>query len=83
MRTLGVNLNPKNATRINNSADLGQTLVNKVIYFYNLDVPGKSHTQKDRKPITKKISEIFRKEEVVKVVPGRKSQSIQECFYGF
>ena len=71
-RTLGVNLNAKNATRINNSADLGQTLVKKVIDFHNLDVPGQSHTRKDRKPIRKKISEIFRKEEVVKVLPGRK-----------
>ena len=71
-RTLGVNLNPKNATRINNSADMGQTLVKKVIEFHNLDVPGKSRIKKDRKPIRKQISEIFRKEEVVKMVPGRK-----------
>ena len=70
-RTLGVNLNPTNATRINNSADLGQTLVRKVTEFHKLDVPGKNHTQKDRKPIRKKIAEVFKKEEVAKFLPGR------------
>ena len=71
-KTLGVNLNPTNATRINNSADLGQTLVKKVTDFHRLDIPGKNHTKKDRKPIIKKISEVFKKEEIVKYKPGRK-----------
>ena len=53
-KTLGVNLNPTNATRINNSADLGQTLVKKVTDFHRLDIPGKNHTKKDRNPIIKK-----------------------------
>ena len=71
-RTLGVNLNPSNATRINNSADLGQSLVKKVVDFHKLDIPGKSHTKKDRKLVIQKISEVFQSEEVVKVYPGRK-----------
>ena len=36
-KTLGVNLNPTNAKRINNSADLGQSLVAKVSDFHRLD----------------------------------------------
>ena len=71
-RTLRVNLNPVNATRINNSADLGQDLVKKVVAFHDLDFPGQSHTKKDRRPVIKKISEVFRREEVVKYLPGRK-----------
>ena len=71
-KTLGVNLNPTNATRINNSADLGQELVSKVANFHKLDSAGVSHTKKDRKPLRKKIAEVFKKEEVVKFVPGRK-----------
>ena len=71
-KTLGVNLNPTNARRINNSADLGQSLVAKVSDFHRLDKAGKTHIKKDRKPIIKKISDMFRKEEVVTFKPGRK-----------
>ena len=71
-KTLGVNLNPTNAKRINNSADLGQSLVEKVSDFHRLDKAGKTHVNKDRKPIIKKISDMFRKEEVITFKQGRK-----------
>ena len=71
-KSLGVNLDEKNAKRINNSADIGQKIESKVNDFYKLDVPGKSHTNKDRQPIIRKLTDMFKKEEVSAFKPKRK-----------
>ena len=71
-KSLGVNLDEKNAQRINNSADMGQKIENKVNKFYNLDVPGKSHTKKSRATVVKKLTDLFKKENIAEFVPDRK-----------
>ena len=63
-KALGVNLNEKNAKRINNTADIGQTVEFKVSQYFDLDVLGKSHTPKDRSNIVKILIDLFKKEQV-------------------
>ena len=70
-KALGVNLNEKNAKRINNGADVGQMIESKVNKFYNLDIPGKSHTKKDRTEIISKLTKLFRSEKVASHVSKR------------
>ena len=70
-KSLGVNLNEKNAKRINDGADVGQMIESKVNKFYNLDIPGKSHTKKDRTEIISKLTKLFRSEKVASHVPKR------------
>ena len=70
-RSLGVNLNEKTAKRINNSADLGMQIENKVNDFFDIDVAGKSHTKKNRDAQIKKLTEIFKKEKCTNEIPGR------------
>ena len=71
-RSLGVNLNEKNAHRINNSADVGVKMESKVADFFQLDSGGKSHTKKDRTVQIRKVMEIFKNDNNANVVPGRK-----------
>ena len=71
-RSLGPNLNPVTAKRINNSSEFGIKLEDKLVDFFGLSNPGKSHSQKDHTPQVCKISSILRKESVTVVVPGRK-----------
>ena len=72
LRCLGVNLNEKNAQRINKSADLGVSMESKVSKFFELDLMGKSHTRKRRDDQRRKLSEIFQKEMISSRFPGRK-----------
>ena len=44
-RSLGVNLNEDTATRINNAADLGMELQDRVNAFFEIDPLGKSHSR--------------------------------------
>ena len=71
-RSLGVNLNEKNAQRINNAADIGVKMESKVFDYFELDAAGKSHTKKDRSSQITKIMEIFKQEKVSSKIPGRK-----------
>ena len=71
-RSLGVNLNEKNAQRINKSADLGVKMEIKVGEFFKLDSAGKSHTKKDRQSQIKKLSDLFKSEKISAQMPGRK-----------
>ena len=68
---MGVNLNEKNARRINNSADVGIKIEGKVNDFFKVDVAGKSHTKKNREAQRRKLSELFKKEDIASVVQGR------------
>ena len=69
-RSLGVNLNPKTAKRINNSADVGIIIEDKVNDFFNVDASGKSHSNKNRELQIKKLCELFKREECTKLIPG-------------
>ena len=71
-RCLGVNLNEKNAHRINRAADIGVKMEEKVVDFFDLDLVGKSHSKKDRSAQITKVMEIFKNEEVSSYKPGRK-----------
>jgi hypothetical protein len=71
-KSLCVNLNSRNAQRINKAADMGVRMESKVVEFYELDSPGKSHTKKDRKDQRKQVMNILKKEEVADCKPGRK-----------
>ena len=46
-RSLGPNLNPITAGRVNNSSDFGLKLEDKLVNFFELTRSGKSHTLKD------------------------------------
>ena len=70
-KSLGVNLDEKNAKRINNGADIEQKIKSKVNEFYSLDGPGKSHKKKDRTLIVRKLTELFKNEKVAIYVPKR------------
>ena len=71
-RSLGVNLNPKTAERINKTADLGIKLNEKCSDFFDLDIPGKKHSQKDHKLQIEKIRKQFEKDKIAIKTPGRK-----------
>ena len=71
-KSLGVNLNPKTATRINNSADIGLKLDEKCLDFFDLDISGKKHTEKDHKPQIEKIRKHFEEDKLAIKTPGRK-----------
>ena len=70
-RSLGVNLNPKNAKRVNNSADVGIQIEHKVNDFFDVDTSGKSHSKKSRVVQLQKLGELFKREECSNVTPGR------------
>ena len=70
-RSLGVNLNEDTATRINNAADLGMELQDKVNAFFEIDPSGKSHSSKDRCEQIARLAKVLRKEAATDVVPGR------------
>ena len=41
------------------------------VQFFDLDVPGKSHTKKDRTKVIDKLVDLFEKEKVAEHRPGR------------
>ena len=45
-KSLCVNLNSRNAQRINKAADMGVRMESKVVEFYELDSPGKRRTER-------------------------------------
>ena len=69
-RSQGVNLNPKTAKRINNSADVGIKIEEKVNDFFDVDASGKSHSNKNREVQIRKLCELFKREECTKTTPG-------------
>ena len=71
-KSLGVNLNERNAQRINKAADIGVKMETNVTDFFETDHVGKSHTNKDRSEQINKLMEIFKYEEVSSKKPGRK-----------
>ena len=71
-RSLGPNLNPVTAKRVNNSSDFGIKLEEKLVNFFELTKIGKSHAQKDHSAQVNKISNVLRNERVSNFVPGRK-----------
>ena len=70
-KSVGVNLDEANATRINNSSDLSMKIEAKIVDFHELDDIGKSHTKRDRRKQIDAVSNLFKKEMVAQVVPGR------------
>ena len=71
-RSLGPNLNPLTARRINNSSDFGIKIEEKLTEFFELSQAGKSHSQKDHTVTVSKILGILRSESVTDMIPGRK-----------
>ena len=71
-KSLGVNLNPKTAERVNKAADIGLKLDQKCTDFFNLDTLGKKHSEKDHKPLREKIRKQFEEDKVANKTPGRK-----------
>ena len=70
-RSLGVNLNVKTATRVNNSADTGLEMEKSVNDFFDIDYAGKSHVNKDRTPNIKAVSDMIRREKAFIFKPKR------------
>ena len=70
-KSVGVNLDEANASRINNSSDLSMKIETKIVDFHELDDIGKSHTKRDRRKQIDAVSSLFKKEMVAQVVPGR------------
>ena len=68
-RSLGPNLNPNTAKRLNNSSEFGLKLEEKITDFFDLTTPGKAHSEKDHSMQVKKISSIL---PIATFVPGRK-----------
>jgi hypothetical protein len=71
-KSLGVNLNPKTAERINKSADIGQKLNEKCSDFFDLEIAGKKHTEKDHRPQIERIRQQFEADKLADEKPGRK-----------
>ena len=70
-KALGVNLNEKNAKRVNNSADVGIKIEVKINDYFKVDAAGKSHTKKSREAQRKKLTSLMKKENIASRVPGR------------
>ena len=71
-RSLGPNLNPLTARRINKRSDFGIKIEEKLTEFFELSQAGKSHSQKDHTVTVSKILGILRSESVTDMIPGRK-----------
>ena len=71
-RSLGPNLNPVTAKRVNNSSDFAIRLEEKLASFFELSDSGNSHTLKDHTIQVKKICSTLRREGVTDHIPGRK-----------
>ena len=65
-------MNPKTAERINKTADIGQKLNEKCSDFFDLDISGKKHTEKDHKPQIEKIRKQLEADKLATKTPGRK-----------
>ena len=76
-RSLGPNLNPKTAKRLNNSSEFGLKIEEKLTDFFELTNPGQSHTTKDHSAQVKKISATLRSEKIATIVPSRKFKGPQ------
>ena len=70
-KSLGVNLNVKTATRVNNSADAGLEVEKSMNDFFDIDYAGKSHVKKDRTPNIKAVSDLIRREKAFMRIPKR------------
>ena len=70
-KSVGVNLDEANATRINNSCDLSMKLEQQIVKFHQLDEAGKGHTKRDRSKQIETLSILFKNEKVAEVNPGR------------
>ena len=70
--SLGVNLNVKTATRVNNSADAGLKMEENVNDFFDIDNAGKSHVKKDRSVNIKAVADLMQRECAFKCIPNRK-----------
>ena len=70
-RSLGVNLNEKTATRVNNSADAGLKIEEAVQDFFAIDDGGKTHCYKDRSAQVRRLAQMIRREESTTFVPNR------------
>ena len=83
-RSLGPNLNPATATRVNNSSDFGIKLEDKLTEFFGLTNPGKSHSLKDHSAQINKISAILKTEKITEKIPGRKFKGpkLEANFFG-
>ena len=71
-KSVGVNLDEPNSTRINNSCDLSLKVERKIVEFHELDGSGKSHTKRDRRKQIDKLCNVFKQEKVAELIPGRK-----------
>ena len=71
-KSVGVNLDETNATRINNSCDLSMKIEQKIVQFHALDDSGKGHTKRDRSKQINILSNLFKKEKVAETISGRK-----------
>ena len=71
-KSVGVNLDEVNATRINRSCDLSLRVERKIVEFHELDDSGKGHTKRDRSTQIDRLCTLFKQEQVAEVIPGRK-----------
>ena len=69
-KSLGVNLDEKNAKRVNNSADIGIKIETQVRDFFKVDAAGLSHTKKNRQAQRNKLSKLMKKEDIAAVYTG-------------
>ena len=70
-KSVGVNLDEVNATRINNSCDLSMKIEDKIVEFHELDNTGKGHTKRDRSKQIETLANLFKKEKIADHIPGR------------
>ena len=81
---LGSNLNEANATRINNAAEFGMILSEKVTDYFNLEKKSKSRKFKDRTQQVEKIRSVFENENVGLYFPKRsfRGPNVEADFFG-
>ena len=70
-KSVGVNLNEVNATRINNSCDLSMKMERNIVRFHKLDDSGVGHTRRDHSNQIETLANLFKKEKVAQINPGR------------
>jgi hypothetical protein len=70
-KSVGVNLDEKNATRINNSCDLSMKIERNIVSFHKLDLSGIGHTDRDRSKQIEVLADLFKREKVAHNIPGR------------
>ena len=70
-KSVGVNLDEKNATRINNSCDLSMKIERNIVSFHKLDLSGIGHTDRDRSKQIEALADLFKREKVAHNIPGR------------